>query len=125
MKQASFSLPSSKFQPRVKKGIHNIYTLLLIVCVVIISCLDPFQSSESIDLSRRSLPYYGDQRKARLGDGCYHVFIDVGSNIGVHGRFLYEPDKFPKSTSSVATFAEEFGTQRDNRDYCVFAFEPK
>ena len=27
----------------------------------------------------------------RLGDGCYHVFLDVGSNRGVHGRFFFEP----------------------------------
>ena len=25
----------------------------------------------------------------RLGDGCLHVFLDVGANIGVHGRFLF------------------------------------
>jgi len=60
----------------------------------------------------------------KLGDGCYHVFLDVGSNIGIHGRFLFEPDLYPESTSSVAQFALEFGYPRDNRLYCVFAFEP-
>ena len=55
----------------------------------------------------------GDERQPKLGDGCYHVFLDVGSNIGVHARFLYEPDLFPEPRSSVATFAKEFGYPRD------------
>lgn len=64
------------------------------------------------------------RRKAKLGDGCRHVFLDVGSNIGIHARFLFEPSKYPESSSSVAAFDREFGSPRDNRDYCVFAFEP-
>lgn len=59
---------------------------------------------------------------SHLGDGCYHVLLDVGSNIGMHGRFLFEPDKFPLSKLSVPTLNKEFGTERDNRDFCVFAF---
>ena len=53
-----------------------------------------------------------------------HVFLDLGSNIGIHGRFLFEPQHYPNSKSSVATLAQEFGPIRDNRDFCVFAFEP-
>lgn len=64
------------------------------------------------------------QNKTSLGDGCYHVFLDVGSHLGVHARFLFEPDKYPESKLSVAIFAKEFGRERDNRDVCVFAFEP-
>eukprot|EP00984_Skeletonema_dohrnii_P022283 scaffold11421_cov77-Skeletonema_dohrnii-CCMP3373.AAC.3 len=65
-----------------------------------------------------------NQRQPKLADGCYHVFLDVGANIGIHARFLFEPDLYPDSTTSVAAFAREFGYPRDNRDYCVFAFEP-
>ena len=54
--------------------------------------------------------------------GCYHVLIDVGSNIGMHARFLFEPEKFPESKSSVPKLNEEFGMKRDNRDFCVFSF---
>lgn len=60
----------------------------------------------------------------KLADGCYHILLDVGANIGIHARFLFEPDLYPDSKTSVATFAKEFGSQRDNRDYCVFSFEP-
>lgn len=63
------------------------------------------------------------QPPPRLGDGCYHVFIDVGANIGVHGRFLYEPEKYPESWSAVQLFEQEYGTNRTNEDYCVFAIE--
>ena len=30
-------------------------------------------------------------------DGCYHVYLDVGSNIGVQVRKLYEPELSPKA----------------------------
>ena len=60
----------------------------------------------------------------RLGDGCFHIFLDVGANIGVHGRFLFEPEKYPESKLATQTFDEQFGAQRDNRDFCTFEFEP-
>ena len=31
-------------------------------------------------------------------DGCYHVYLDVGSNIGVQVRKLYQPEHFPNAT---------------------------
>jgi len=58
-----------------------------------------------------------------LADGCYHVFIDAGSNRGVHGRFLFEPHLYPKS-KFVHKFDEYFGTNRTLQNICVFAFEP-
>ena len=63
-------------------------------------------------------------RKSHLADGCYHVFVDVGANIGVHGRFLLEPEKYNETKFAGKIFDEEFGSQRHNRDFCVFAFEP-
>jgi len=65
-------------------------------------------------------------RKEKFGDGCYHVFLDVGSNVGVHGRFLFEPQKYPNAKEAHGIFNEHFGGPeiRDNRNICVFAFEP-
>jgi Methyltransferase FkbM domain len=60
---------------------------------------------------------------SRLGDGCYHVFLDVGANIGVHGRFLFEPAKYPDSPYSVPLFRDQFGDHRSNEDFCVFEVE--
>ena len=31
----------------------------------------------------------------QLADGCGHVYLDVGSNIGVQVRKLFEPEKYP------------------------------
>lgn len=89
-----------------------------------------FQSTENTTGGAMSTPtssssyHAGRRRQPKLGDGCYHVFLDVGSNIGIHARFLYEPHKYPDSLSSVPAFDREFGSPRDNRDYCVFSFEP-
>ena len=63
------------------------------------------------------------ERTSRLGDGCYHVFMDVGANIGIHGRFLFEPHMYPLSKISVPFFDYKYGKDRANEDYCVFAFE--
>jgi Methyltransferase FkbM domain len=65
-------------------------------------------------------------------DGCYHVFIDVGANIGVHARFLLEPEKYVKAKKAQTIFdtelgalaAEPSGTGCDNRDICTFEIEP-
>ena len=59
-----------------------------------------------------------------MGDNCYHVFLDVGSNRGVHGRFYFEPEKYPGSK-----FAKRFtelipDTATRRQTSCVFAFEP-
>ncbi|KAL7540407.1 hypothetical protein ACHAXR_012047 [Thalassiosira sp. AJA248-18] len=65
-------------------------------------------------------------RREKLADGCYHVFIDVGSNIGMHARFLLEPSLYPKAWIARKFFVAHFGPEdlRDNRDFCVFGFEP-
>lgn len=58
-----------------------------------------------------------------LGDGCYHIFIDAGSNRGVHGRFLFEPEKYNQSRF-IPKFDEIYGPDRPLQNVCVFAFEP-
>jgi FkbM family methyltransferase len=63
-------------------------------------------------------------RRSKLGDDCYHIFLDVGANIGVHSRFLMEPDSYPLAEIARGHFDSVYGTQRDNRDFCMFAFEP-
>jgi hypothetical protein len=57
-------------------------------------------------------------------DDCFHVFLDVGSNIGMHIRFLLEPDRYPDARIASNIFDSQFGKDRDNRDICVVAFEP-
>lgn len=62
----------------------------------------------------------------KLADGCYHVFLDVGANIGIHARFLLEPSLYEKAKIARKFFQTHFGAEelRDNRDFCIFSFEP-
>lgn len=85
------------------------------------------------------------QRTPKLADGCHHVFLDVGSNIGVHARMLLEPHLYPPETinnnnnhrhnhnrrtqhkfTARKYFESQFGPEetRDNANFCIFAFEP-
>lgn len=59
-----------------------------------------------------------------MGDGCYHIYLDVGSNIGVHTRFLFEPHLYPNAKVALSIFDREFGVNRNNLDICSFGFEP-
>lgn len=54
------------------------------------------------------------------------MHADVGSNIGIHARFLYEPDLYPKQQYSTLFFDKYFPkADRINRkDVCVVGFEP-
>jgi hypothetical protein len=36
------------------------------------------------------------QLKRKL-EGCHHAFFDLGANIGVHTRFIFEPELYPAS----------------------------
>jgi FkbM family methyltransferase len=82
-------------------------------------------SSNSGEADPSSLFDHSDQSSyiaPKLADDCYHIFLDVGANIGIHNRFLFEPHLYPKS-SSARHFQSELGAF-DNRDMCAFAFEP-
>lgn len=54
-------------------------------------------------------------------DGCHHVFLDLGANVGVHTRILFEQTRYPKARYN-SIFDEWFGT--DRHIVCAFAFEP-
>ena len=56
-------------------------------------------------------------------DGCHHVFLDVGANIGIHSRFLFEPTAFPDA-SFRKIFDTYFGADRDPSTTCALSFEP-
>eukprot|EP00581_Thalassiosira_minuscula_P008239 CAMPEP_0183709508 /NCGR_PEP_ID=MMETSP0737-20130205/5546_1 /TAXON_ID=385413 /ORGANISM="Thalassiosira miniscula, Strain CCMP1093" /LENGTH=322 /DNA_ID=CAMNT_0025937631 /DNA_START=227 /DNA_END=1195 /DNA_ORIENTATION=- len=106
------------------------FTILVIFVFAVVTLFFQIKSIERIlfantNTNDSNVSHANTQtRRAKLGDGCYHVFLDIGSNIGIHARFLYEPDLYPDSKSSVPAFEREFGYPRDNRDYCVFSFEP-
>ena len=64
-------------------------------------------------------------------DGCYHVYIDVGTNIGVQIRKLFEPQKYPEAyvnplfDSLFGNITERLQTSQDGGHMvCVIGFEP-
>ena len=64
-------------------------------------------------------------------DGCYHVYLDVGSNIGTQIRKLFEPEKYPGS-NVLSIFDSQFGpiqmrrktTNENGGRVCAVGFEP-
>ena len=73
-----------------------------------------------------------------LADGCYHIYMDLGTNIGIQLRKLYEPDRYPGNLIEPR-FSKYFGTisstnatqlsiekqQVDSRrNVCAFGWEP-
>mmetsp|Transcript_45686 Transcript_45686/g.110695 ORF Transcript_45686/g.110695 Transcript_45686/m.110695 type:complete len:312 (-) Transcript_45686:81-1016(-) len=107
---------------------RNIKRLLLLLLMIVL-LLNRFtlietgcqQPNHALEQSNNTKSNRG--QKERLADGCFHVFIDVGANVGVHGRFLYEPDKYNLSKFAVPLFEKKFGRNRLNKEYCVLAIE--
>ena len=57
-------------------------------------------------------------------DGCQYVYLDVGTNIGIQIRKVFEPELFPEA-KVLPIFDEIIGTNRSSRhDLCVVGFEP-
>ena len=62
-------------------------------------------------------------------DECYHVYLDVGTNVGIQIRKLFEPSKYP-GASVHSIFNLNFGTlenrQREGKKdkVCAIGFEP-
>jgi len=73
-----------------------------------------------------------EPNRVRLADGCRHVFLDLGGNLGIQARKLFEPDKYPKRKkhirpcySIIDEFDNYFGDKHIRRkDVCVIGFEP-
>jgi hypothetical protein len=115
--------------------IHTLFTVSLLFYIFIIT-KDNFDTTNhtavitsrnkaatGVSSSSNSNSKNNNPNEPRLGDGCYNILIDVGGNVGVHGRFLFEPEKYPDSFSSVQLFRDEYGVERNNLDYCVFVIE--
>jgi len=64
-------------------------------------------------------------------DGCHHVYLDVGSNIGVQIRKLFEPERYPDAPIH-SYFNQNFGTVDERKSshsghasfLCAIGFEP-
>ena len=60
-----------------------------------------------------------------VADGCQHVYLDLGSNVGMQVRKLFEPELFPDSAGdSIAVFQRFFGPVTERRaNSCAIGVE--
>jgi hypothetical protein len=58
----------------------------------------------------------------QLADGCRHVYIDMGTNIGHQIRKLYEPALYPGNPTEPV-FSKYFGEAWQRDGVCAFGFE--
>eukprot|EP00093_Oithona_nana_P007532 07532.XXX_213420_215456_1 [CDS] Oithona nana genome sequencing. len=57
-------------------------------------------------------------------DGCYHVYLDVGTNVGIQIRKLYQPELYP-SAKSHPLFESYFKRSKETLSgICTVGFEP-
>jgi len=66
-----------------------------------------------------------NRRRPKLADGCWGVYLDVGSNIGVQVRKLFEPEKYP-GAPVLSYFRRHFGSPEERRQpgrVCAIGFE--
>ena len=75
--------------------------------------------------------YLYEGQSQNILDGCYHVYIDVGTNIGVQIRKLFEPQKYPKAyvnpifDSMFGNITERLKSSQDGGNMvCAIGFEP-
>lgn len=117
------SLSNQTMPKRKRKKINLVFTSFLFFCAF----YQKFSSNLLLQIK--------EEKTKHLADGCYHVFLDVGSNIGMHGRFVFEPNTFSsrsgKHKKMMRIFDENFGRERgieapnsNNGNICIFAFEP-
>ena len=59
-----------------------------------------------------------ESRGTNLLDGCRHVYLDVGSNIGVQVRKLYQPELYPGAVV-LPVFKEAFGRYAGNAQFIL------
>ena len=70
-----------------------------------------------------------EQNNINILDGCFYVYIDLGSNIGVQIRKLFEPELYPEAKVHPI-FYSNFGSIGERRDtknplsICAVGFEP-
>lgn len=79
---------------------------------------EDFLSQPSVFFDEDELDFIGNEL-----NGCYHIFLDVGSNIGNTIRKLYEPHLFINA-SYLPIFNKYFGDSESVPTVCSVGFEP-
>ncbi len=102
--------------------------IVRIVVATFIVALPQFFEGNLSSYIENQTPKSWPWNRDRMGDGCRHVYLDLGANIGVHNRFLFQPKLYP-DTSMRSAFDESFGSAdlralpSHESGICAFAFE--
>jgi hypothetical protein len=77
------------------------------------SVLSSFASADEAALEELFLRYQ-----------CRHIYMDVGSNVGVQIRKLFEPSKYPKAVATHGVYQRFFGPPEERCGVCAIGVEP-
>ena len=134
---AQFSIMNSARQIQVKSHfIFKVFILVCLCCVFYAGITNNFTISTS-NLHDGKVQFVNpnlqnDNVQVRnLLDGCYHVYIDVGTNVGIQIRKLFEPEKYPDANVHKV-FDTKFGSIKERlrptidggNMVCAIGFEP-
>lgn len=93
----SLTLSHNRFRPIIVVG------LVTLVCVLFVALygisVSPMDSGNINTINSTLENWF---------DGCQHVYVDAGSNIGVQIRKLFEPELYPRA-KALKIFDETFG----------------
>jgi len=76
--------------------------------------IGPLLEKEENANMETSSPTTSGERKPKLADGCWAVYLDIGSNIGVQVRKLFEGEKYPNA-KVLPFFLKHFGNHSMRR----------
>jgi len=92
---------------------HGAGKIALLLCAALLTIASPIMS------------VHGGTQSSAIADGCRYVFLDVGANIGVNNRFLFEISKYPAAVDWMTfLLGGMFPSDRRRSDVCAYAFEP-
>jgi len=93
-------------------------------CALELAQLRAIKKHNKADKVSSSKPDYGHPEWI---NSCKSIFLDLGSNIGVNVRKLYEPEKYP-GAKLLPVLEKTFGTPEKRRSpesgICALGFEP-
>eukprot|EP01083_Nonionella_stella_P214826 773726_1 len=106
-------------------------SFILILNIEKLSIMMNSTNSENMELTLLDRNKTLNEQQPYMADWkCPNIYIDLGSNIGVQIRKIFEPEKYPKTSISYVLnktmkhFAKFLGDIETRRKHCcVFGFE--
>ena len=106
------------------------YVFMVFIAAARFFILNSFKySNKSNQSSVATTVIRKEENKNNVLDGYFHVYIDLGSNIGVQIRKLYESELYPEAKVRPI-FNSNFGAIEERKDtrfplsICAVGFEP-